>query len=269
MHHLTALALSCATLSVVASAQAMLPASTAAAAPVAAQDADAKQDAAVPAKAAWKGEPYMLATCAASWRPLDVKGTRTTMVVEGQELKFCCGGCGDVVAKDPAKWVEKVNAAHADQQRPIYPMKTCVISGEALFDADGKDTATEVVVQNRLFRVCCPSCAKAVKADPGKYAALLDAEVLKSQAKAYPVGTCVVNPKAEVSADSEQFVVAGRLVRTCCARCKAKVLENPYEYIVAIDAARAAATGGAAPAKGAAEGAGHEHGEKHGEKKGE
>ncbi len=215
-----------------------------------AQDA-AEQKPAAQEAPAWKGEPYLLETCAASWRPLDVKGTRTTMVVNGQELKFCCGGCGDVVAKDPAKWVAKVDAAHADQQRPIYPLTKCVVSGEPLVDADGKDVATEVVVQNRLFRVCCPSCVKAVQKDPAKFAALLDAAVLESQAKAYPLGTCAVNPKAEVSADSTQFVIAGRLVRTCCARCKAKVLEKPYEYVMAIDAARAkAAEAAAAPKDG-------------------
>ncbi len=243
LHHVTALLLSFAIAPLVA-AQAMLPAS---------QDAAPKQEPAAAAKpAAWKGEPYMLASCAASWRPLDVKGTRTTMVVEGQELKFCCGGCGDIVAKEPAKWVEKVNAAHAEQQRAIYPMTKCVVSGEPLVDDAGKDIATEVVVQNRLFRVCCGGCAKAVKADPGKFAALLDAAVLESQAKAYPVGHCAVNPKAEVTAESTQFVVAGRLVRTCCAKCKAKVLENPYEYIVAIDAARAAAAAGGDAAGGKA-----------------
>lgn len=193
---------------------------------------------------AWKGEPYMLATCAASWRPLDVKGTRTTAVVDGQELKFCCGGCADIVAKEPAKWLEKVNAAHADQQRALYPMTTCVISGESLLDDEGKDTATEVVVQNRLFRVCCGGCAKKVKADPGKFAALLDAAALKAQAASYPLTKCVVNPKADAGADAEQFVVAGRLVRTCCARCKAKVVANPYEFVMAVDAARAAAAKG-------------------------
>lgn len=243
LHHATALLLSLA-LAPLAAAQALLPTAPA-------QDAAAPKQEAAAQPAAWKGEPYMLATCAASWRPLDVKGTRTTMVVAGQELKFCCGGCGDVVAKDPAKWVEKVDAAHAEQQRPIYPMTTCVVTGESLLDDSGKDIATEVVVQNRLFRVCCGGCVKKVKADPGKYAALLDAAVLESQAKAYPVGTCAVNPKAEVNADSTQFVVAGRLVRTCCAKCKAKVLENPYDYVMAIDAARAAAAKGAEPTQGA------------------
>lgn len=207
------------------------------------QDGAKPQDApaAKPAAEAWKGEPYMLATCAASGRPLDVKGTRTTKVVGGYELKFCCGGCAEVVAKDPAKWVEKVDKAHADQQRAIYPLATCVVAGESLTDDDGKDVATEIVVGNRLFRVCCAGCAKKVKADPASFAAKLDAAAKEAQAKTYPLKTCVMNPKAEVSADSTEFVVAGRLLRTCCGRCKAKVLEAPYDYVMAVDAARAAA----------------------------
>jgi len=249
LQYANALILSLALLPQLGAAQALLPT------PVA-QDAAAKQEPpAAEAKAVWKGEPYMLATCAASWRPLDVKGTRTTKVVDNQELKFCCGGCADVVAKDPAKWLEKVNAAHADQQRPIYPLTTCHIAGESLVDDAGKDTATEIVVQNRLFRVCCADCAKTVKADPAKYAAKLDAAALEAQAKSYPLTHCVNNPKAAVTAESTQFVVAGRLVRTCCAKCQAKVMENPFEYVTAVDTARAAAAkGGAAPAKAAGQG---------------
>lgn len=251
------LVLSLACLPALGAAQALLPA-----APV--QDAAPKQEApAADAKAVWKGEPYMLATCAASGRPLDVKNSRTTKVVDNQELKFCCGGCAEAVAKDPAKWVAKVDAAHADQQRPIYPLTTCVVSGEPLVDAEGKDTATELVVQNRLFRLCCADCGKAVKADPGKFAAKLDAAALAAQAKAYPLTQCVQNPKAAVTADSTQFVVAGRLVRTCCARCKGKVLENPYEYVMAVDAARAAAAEGA-PAPTKADGEGERKREKQG-----
>jgi hypothetical protein len=239
-----ALILSLALLPQLGAAQAMLSA------PVA-QDAAAKQEPpAAAAKATWKGEPYMLFTCAASGRPIDVKKTPTTKVVENQELKFCCSGCADAVAKEPAKWTAKPNAAHADQQRPIYPLTTCVVTGESLVDAAGKDTATEVVIQNRLFRLCCAACEKDVKADPGKFAAKLDAAALEAQAKAYPLTHCVNNPKAAVTADSTQFVVAGRLIRTCCAKCQAKVVENPYEYVMAVDAARAAAAkGGAAPAK--------------------
>jgi hypothetical protein len=246
LQYANALILSLALLPQLGAAQALL--ST----PVA-QDAAAKQEPpAADAKATWKGEPYMLATCAASGRPLDVKGTRTTKVIANQELKFCCGGCADAVAKDPAKWTEKVNAAHADQQRPIYPLTTCVVTGEPLVDDAGKDIATEVVIQNRLFRLCCGDCTKAVKADPAKFAAKLDAAALEAQAKTYPLTHCVNNPKAAVTADSTQFVVAGRLVRTCCTKCQAKVLENPYDYVMAVDAARAAAAkGGGAPVEAA------------------
>lgn len=255
LQHANALILATALLTQLGAAQALLPTP-------AAQDAGAKQEAqAAEAKATWKGEPYMLATCAASGRPLDVKGSRTTKVVENQELKFCCGGCADVVAKDPAKWVEKVNAAHADQQRPIYPLTTCVVAGEPLVDDTGKDTATEIVVQNRLFRVCCGDCAKTVKADPAKYAAKLDAAALEAQAKTYPLTHCVNNPKAPVTAESTQFVVAGRLVRTCCGKCKDKVLENPYAYVMAVDAARAAAAKGDGALEKAATGQGDKKGE--------
>lgn len=195
----------------------------------------------------WKGEPYLLETCAASGRPLDVKGTRTTKVIDGRELKFCCGGCAGVVAKDPAKWIEKVDKQIADRQRAIYPTTTCLVGGTDLFE-DGKDTATEVVVGNRLFRVCCNMCVKKVKADPAKYAAELDKLALAAQSKAYALDACVVNPKGAVGEKARNIMVAGRLVKVCCGSCEKKVRANPSEYVAKVDAALAAQAKAAAKA---------------------
>ena len=53
----------------------------------------------------WVGEPYTLETCAASGRPIDVKGTPQTVRFAGRELKFCCKGCADFVKKNPDKFL--------------------------------------------------------------------------------------------------------------------------------------------------------------------
>ncbi|MEM8711805.1 MAG: hypothetical protein AAGG01_12705, partial [Planctomycetota bacterium] len=135
--------------------------------------------------AGWDGEPYVLSTCAASGRPIDVKGTPTTKVIEGRELKFCCGGCAAAVEKDPAKWLGKVDEAQAKAQANIYPTETCCVSGEPLFEAgaDGERTyiGTDVIVKNRLFRVCCKMCAKKVKAEPAGFATALNKKVMETQ----------------------------------------------------------------------------------------
>ncbi|MEM6570094.1 MAG: hypothetical protein AAF957_16915 [Planctomycetota bacterium] len=196
---------------------------------------DAKKPDAKPAK--W-GEPYLLDVCAASGRPLDVKGTPTTKIVEGRELKFCCGGCAKVVAEEPAKWLPRVDEKITERQRSIYPTETCVVSGEPLME-DGKDVATSLVVNNRLFRVCCKMCAKKVTKEPAKYAEKLDGLAMEAQAKAYPLKACVVNPKGEIGEDSTKMMIGGRLVVTCCGTCAKKVKNDPAKYVAKVDAARA------------------------------
>lgn len=197
-------------------------------------------------------EPYLLSTCAASGRPLDVKGTATTKVIDGRELKFCCGGCASVVAEDPAKWLPKVDKAITERQAPIYPTKTCIVSGEPLME-DGKDTAVSMVINNRLFRVCCKMCARKVKGDPAKYAAKLDEMAMKAQAKAYPLKTCVVASKNALGDSPKQMMIGGRLVQTCCGGCEKKVKADPAKYVAIVDAAwaKAGASKGASDDDGA------------------
>lgn len=206
---------------------------------VASQDSDdAKADKKATDDGKWKGEPYLLDVCAASGRPLDVKGTRTTKVIEGRELKFCCGGCASAVAKDTAKWFPKIDEKIKASQVALYPTEKCVVSGEPLME-DGEDVATSVVVGNRLFRVCCDMCVKKVKADPAKYAAKLDTLAMAAQLKDYPLKACVVNPNAEVDEDSKKLMIGGRLVQVCCKKCARKVMSDPAKYVAQVDAARA------------------------------
>ncbi len=201
-----------------------------------AKKADAK------AAPAWDGEPYLLTTCAASGRSIDVKDTPTTKVVDGRELKFCCGGCAAAVAKDPARFLPKVDKVQIKAQAAIYPVETCCVSGEPLMEknAEGKMeyTGTDIIVKNRLFRVCCKMCAKKVLDKPGAYALKLNEAVAKTQGSAYALDACCVNPKGSVAGDkAKSFVIGGRLVKTCCGRCEAKVRAEPTKYVAMVDAA--------------------------------
>ncbi|QDV06745.1 hypothetical protein Poly30_22600 [Planctomycetes bacterium Poly30] len=207
------------------------------------QDGEASPEA--EAAASWDGDPYLLTTCAASGRPIDVKGTPTTKVVDGRELKFCCGGCAEAVAADPAKWLEKVDKAQIAAQAPIYPMDTCCVSGEPLMEKnDAGEMAyigTDVIVKNRLFRVCCAMCAKKVTAEPDAFALQLNAAVMEQQGKDYVLEACVVNDKGDINKESAKaFVVGGRLLKTCCGGCEAKVHADPTTYVAKVDAALAA-----------------------------
>jgi len=201
-----------------------------------ADDGEAKKAASKDTDAKAWTEPYLLNTCAASGRPIDVKGTPTTKVIDGRELKFCCGGCAAAVAKDPAKWLPKVDKAITARQLAIYPTQTCIVSGEPLME-DGKDTGVSMVINNRLFRVCCKMCARKVKADPAKYAAKLDEMAMKAQSKAYPLKTCVVASSNALGDSPKQMMVGGRLVQTCCGGCAKKVMADPAKYVAVVDAA--------------------------------
>jgi len=179
--------------------------------------------------------PYLLATCALSGRPLDVKGSRTMVEVEGRQIGTCCGGCAKFLQKDPAKYLKAVDEAHAAQQRPIYPMKTCLISGDELTD----DNAIEIMVGNRLFRVCCAGCGKAIKADPAKYVAMLDEAARKQQSKNYALEICPVSGKKTTGDNASDVMVGGRLVRLCCEGCKTEFEKDKIAVVAKIDAALA------------------------------
>lgn len=219
-------------------------------------DDDAKKAAGAASDAKVWTEPYLLNTCAASGRPIDMKGTPTTKIIDGRELKFCCGGCAAAVAKDPAKWLPKVDKAITARQLAIYPTTTCIVSGEPLME-DGKDTGVSMVINNRLFRVCCKMCARKVKADPAKYAAKLDGMATEAQGKAYPLKTCVVASSNALGDSPKRMVIGGRLVQTCCGGCAKKVMADPAKYVAVVDAAWAKTSSdvdpdGAAKAKKAA-----------------
>lgn len=191
-------------------------------------------------------EPDLATTCPIAGGPLGDAPVAVTL--QGRTIRVCCAKCKGAAEADPAGTLAKVDAATAAAQRALYPLTTCVVKPEAsLVAEDGADVAKEVVVGNRLFRVCCPGCVAAVTADPAKYAALLDEAAMRAQAERYPLRHCVVNPAHELvpGAARHDFVVAGRLVRTCCTECEAKVRAEPARYVGAVDAARA----GAAPAK--------------------
>jgi hypothetical protein len=65
-----------------------------------------------------------------------------------------------------------VNAAIVERQLASYPLTTCVVADDPL-DAMGEPV--NVVVKNRLFRLCCESCQMDITADPAKFFGKLDA----------------------------------------------------------------------------------------------
>jgi len=187
------------------------------------------------------GDPYTLTTCAVSGKELGSMGEPITLLIEGREAKLCCKGCIKRMKTEPAKYFAKVDEALIADQLRIYPIKTCIVSGEPLVEAseDSEDAAVNIIVGNRLFRVCCNMCATKVQKDPTKYFAKLDAAVIKAQSEHYPLEMCLVRGKSKLGSmgDPDQLVVANRLVQFCCAGCRPKFAKDPAKYLAKLDAA--------------------------------
>ena len=96
-----------------------------------------------------------------SMEPLDyVHGTRL--------VRFCCKGCVRSFEKNPAKYMATIDEALIEQQRPAYPITTCLVSGEPL-----GDEPVEMLYGTRLVRLCCKKCVRSFQKDPDKLLARL------------------------------------------------------------------------------------------------
>lgn len=197
----------------------------------------------------YDGYPYTLPTCPISGEPIDHEGEPVVRVIEGREVKFCCGDCAEKFASDPAKYFEQVDQQMIEQQAMHYPLATCIISGEPLVE-DGKFTGVNVVYRNRLVRFCCNNCAGKFKKDPAPILAKLDEAMIEQQRAAYPLKTCIISGE-ELGGMGEpvEKLYMNRLIRFCCKMCVPKFDKNPSACLAKLDAAYADAQRATANAK--------------------
>lgn len=205
---------------------------------------------------AFAGDPYSLGTCPVSGEELGSMGAPVRFDLGGREVLLCCKGCVKSAKADPKKVAAAVDKAMILDQRPHYPLETCVVSGKPLVE-DGQDVAVEGIVKNRLFRVCCEGCLEKVEAQPAKYFEQLDAAVKRAQGPDYPLETCLGNPKSRLGSmgDPYEIVVANRLVRFCCSGCEPAFDKDVAGHLARLDATWAKARE-EAPGKPAGEAAG-------------
>ncbi len=114
--------------------------------------------------------PYPLDTCVVSGKKLTSMGTAFAYEYKGRPLMFCCKACVHKLEEKPDEYLKKLDEAIIEKQKPEYPLKTCVVSGEALDEA-----AINHVHENRLVRFCCDGCTKEFNKDPGTFLKKLDA----------------------------------------------------------------------------------------------
>ena len=92
------------------------------------------------------------------------------VVHHNRVYRLCCKKCVTRFERDPSKYVQEFEARVIAAQKPAYKATTCPVSGKPLGDG-----AVDMVLKDRLVRVCCPGCVGAVKADPAAAFAKIDA----------------------------------------------------------------------------------------------
>jgi len=197
-------------------------------------DSDTSDESADGKSRPWS-DPYPLSTCPVSGAALGSMGDPAVRTIDGREVRFCCPPCIPTFEADPAKHWRKIDEAIIKDQRPLYPLTTCIVSGEQLPD----DGVVEVVVGNRLVRLCCPACEKPLRDEAHRHMKRLDEAVAAKQRPDYPLTTCIVaGARLGSMGEPTELVIAGRLFRFCCASCEPKVKTEPAKYITTLDEAR-------------------------------
>ena len=116
---------------------------------------------------------YSMTTCVVSGEPLveDGEDIAINHVVNNRLVRFCCKMCRRDFTRDPEQFLADLDIAMADAQREDYPLDTCPVSGEEL---GGMGEPFEVVMANRLVRLCCEMCTGKLQKNPTGYLASLD-----------------------------------------------------------------------------------------------
>lgn len=178
---------------------------------------------------------YPFKTCAVSGEALDSMGGPLDHVVDGRLIRLCCKGCVEQAEQDKAKILARIDAAVVREQKPGYPLTTCVVSGEEL----GKG-AVDFVHGTKLVRTCCERCVASFRKQPAAYVAELDAAWIAAQRASYPLTECIISgePLPEEPVD---HLYGTRLLRMCCTSCERVFLKNPEVFVKEYEAAFAKA----------------------------
>ena len=184
-----------------------------------------------------QGDPYPLNVCAVSGEELGSMGEPVAFNQQGRDVRFCCSGCEPRFKADPAKYLGAVDTKIIEQQLPHYPLKTDVVSGEAL-PADAK--VLNIVHGNRLVRLGDQKSAQKFMKDPQAYIAKLDEAVIAAQKDSYPLTTCIITGEPlDAMGEPVQKVFANRLVQFCCDGCVDKFTAHAGKYWGALDGGEA------------------------------
>ncbi len=187
----------------------------------------------VEADDAIKGDPYPLNVCAVSGEELGSMGEPIAFNHQGRDIKFCCSGCEPRFKGEPTKFIAEIDKKIIEQQLPHYPLKTDLVTGDAL-PADAK--VLNVVYMNRLVRLGDQKSTQKFLKEPEAYIAKLDEAVIAAQLESYPLDVCIVSGEPlDAMGEPVQKVYANRLVQFCCDGCVNKFVAQPAKFWPTLD----------------------------------
>ncbi len=112
---------------------------------------------------------YPLGTSIVSGRPLGEEPL--DFIIGNRHFRVTNAAERADVARDPARYLRAPDRAAIRAQAPGYAMPDkCPVQGDIL----ASDTPIDLVVANRMVRVCCGRCARVVRLRPSQYLGMVD-----------------------------------------------------------------------------------------------
>ena len=181
-----------------------------------------------------QGDVYTLDTCPVSGEKLGGMGDPVKVNYEGRDVSLCCAGCIKKFEAEPQKYLSRIDVKMIADQKDHYPLTICAVAGGKLGEMG---EPLNVVVNNRLVRLCCAGCEKKLRADPAQFIAKLDVAVIAQGSESYPFKVCMISGERLGGSRGKAFekVVANRLVKFCCAGCETMFNANPAKYLHMLD----------------------------------
>lgn len=100
----------------------------------------------------------------------ELKDGGVSFIVGNRLMKTCCTKCEAKVKADPAAYLAKLDEQVIEAQKADYKLDVCPISGEKI-----EEGAPQIVVANRLVKLCCEGCKKGAEKDPAGLIEKIDA----------------------------------------------------------------------------------------------
>lgn len=116
---------------------------------------------------------YPMDICLVTNQKLTAMGEPINHIYRNRLVRFCCNNCVTQFEKDPEKYLKQLDASVIKKQKEHYPA-VCIASGHELGGSMGE--AKDIVIANRLIRLCCDSCLNMVHENPNEFLSKLENE---------------------------------------------------------------------------------------------